>query len=264
MKRISQKYVIIVVVLIVGLLFLNFIPGLSSALGNLLFKIFSPIQIFFAEIGSKVGGFFNILFSLRTLLRENAELRQKNLEMETELTGLKEVERENEILRMGLDISQKGYQVIEEAWIVGKDIQGIQDWVLINKGGKEGIEKDMTVVSPERALVGKVTEVMADFSKVMLITNKESLVAALIEGERSEGLVKKSGEGKLFMDFIPRNEKLETEERILTSGTDNVYPKGILIGKIENIDLSQNQLFQKISISPAVDFSKLEEVFIIK
>jgi len=264
MKRFSQKYLTILIVLIVGLLFLNLIPGFSSGVGNIFFKVSSPVQEFFVKIGSKVGGFFKIILSLRTLLRENAELRQKNLELETEVSGLREVERENEVLRRGLDVSRKGYQIIEDAWIVGKDVQGIGDWLLINKGSKDGIERDMAVISSEKALVGRTTEVMADFSKVMLITNKESLVAALIEGGRSEGLVKKSEEGKLFMDFIPRNEKLKIDERVLTSGMDTIYPRGILIGKIEKIDLSQNQLFQKITITPAVDFSKLEEVFIIK
>jgi rod shape-determining protein MreC len=66
------------------------------------------------------------------------------------------------------------------------------------------------------------------------------------------------------MDFIPREENPETGERIITSGMDNVYPAGILIGKIESVDLSQNQLFTKVVIAPDTNFLKLEKVFIIK
>lgn len=263
-KSLSKKYLFIVIGLIIILIVINIIPGLSSGLGNFLFKIFSPIERIFIKAGDSIVRFFEISISVRDLAKENAELWQKNLELEAEISQLKEVERENEVLRTGLEISKKGQIIVEMASIVGKDIQGSQDWILINKGKNQGIEKDMAVISSEMALVGRIIEAMPSFSKVMLVTNKESIVAGLVEGGRNEGLVKKDEKGKLFMDFIPRSEELEIEERIITSGTDNIYPKGILIGKIENIDLSQNQLFQKITITPAVDFSKLEAVFIIK
>jgi len=262
--RISKKYLVIIIVLIAGLVFLNFVPGISRKTGNIFFTVFSPIEKFFIGAGNRVVNFFEIILSIKDLSKENAELQKKNSELESEITKLKELERENEILREGLKIAEKNQFNLEFAWIVGKDTQSPQEWVLINRGAKDGIEKDMSVISEEMGLVGKVAEVMDDFSKVMLILNKESMVAAIIEGERSQGLVKKEEKGKLFMDFIPRNEKLEIGQRIITSGMDKIFPKGILIGKIETIDLSQNQLFQKVIIAPAVDFSKLEEVFIIK
>lgn len=263
-KSPSKKYLFIAVALIVILVMLNIIPGLASSLGNFLFKIFSPLEKFFIRIGDRVVGFFELLLSIKNLSKENLELREKNLELETRLTELKETNRENQILRDALQIPEKSQIILDMAFVVSKDLQGVQDWILINRGSKHGVEKDMAVISREMVLVGKTVEVMNDFSKVMLINNKESIVAAIIEGERSEGLLRKEETGKLFMDFIPRNEELEIGERIITSGMDNVFPKGILIGKIEEIDLSQNQLFQKIFIIPSVDFSKLEEVFIVK
>ena len=247
-----------------GLVFLNLIPNLSNWLGNFVFKIFSPIGGFFIRIGDRTINFFEILVSIKNLSKENTELCQKNLELEAEISQLKEVGKENEVLRKGLDISKRDQNIIEIASVVGKDIQGAGEWILIDKGAKHGIERNMAIISPEMALIGKIIEIMPNFSKVMLITNKESIVAALVEGIRSEGLVKKEEKGNLFMDFILRSEKLEIGEKIITSGMDKIYPKGILIGKIERIDLSQNQLFQKITITPAVDFSKLEAVFIIK
>jgi len=261
--KISKKYLIIVIVLIAGLVFLNFVPGVSRKTGNIIFRIFSPIGKFFIGAGNGVVNFFGIVLSIKDLNKENADLQKKNSELESEITNLKEVERENEILREGLKIAEKNQFNLEFASIVGKDAQSPREWVLINKGVNDGMEKDMIVISKEMNLVGRIIEVMDGFSKVMLIANKESIVAAIIEGERSQGLVKEEEKGKLFMDFIPRNEKLEIGERIITSGMDKIFPKGILIGKIESIDLSQNQLFQKAIIAPAVDFSKLEEVFVI-
>ena len=262
--QISKKYLIIIIVLIAGLVFLNFVPGLTRNINNFVFKIFSPVGKFFIRAGDRVGGFFKILVSIKDLNEENDQLRKRNLELEVEVSKLEAIERENQILREGLKISAINQYELEFATVVGKDIQSPQDWVLIDKGTDNGIKKDMAVVSREFALVGKIIEVMPDFSKVILITNKESMVATIIEGERSQGLVKKEEKGKLFMDFIPRNEKLEIGQKIITSGMDKIFPKGILIGKIESIDFSQNQLFQKITIAPVVDFSRLEEVFIIK
>jgi rod shape-determining protein MreC len=264
MRQSSKKYFFVIIILLIIFVIINIVPGLTSGLGNFLFKIFSPMEKFFIRAGEKLIGFFEVFLSISELNKQNTGLRQRNLELETEVSQLKEVKRENEVLRQGLGISKKGQSIIEMASVVGKDVQGAQDWILIDRGEKQGIEKNMAVISSETALVGKVIETMSDFSKVMLITNKENVVAALVEGGRSEGLVKKSEKGKLFMDFIPRGEELEAGERIITSGMDNIYPKGILIGKIEDIDLSQNQLFQKITIIPIIDFSKLEEVFIVR
>jgi rod shape-determining protein MreC len=184
--------------------------------------------------------------------------------LETEITQLKEVQQENETLRRAINISQKDKPVKEVALIIGKDIQGIQDWILINRGTKHGIITNMVVISPEGALIGKIAEVNDSFSKIALITQKDSVIAGLIEDNRTEGLIKKNNSGGLFMDFIPKTETLEIGDKIITSGMDNLYPKGILIGKIDKIDSSENQIFQKINISPAIDFSKLEQVIILK
>jgi rod shape-determining protein MreC len=262
--RISKKYLLVIIVLMAGLVFLNFFPGLAKNTSNIVFKVFSPVENFFIRLGDRVVGFFDLIISIKDLGRENIQLKQKNLELEAEITKLKEVERENQILRDGLKISEENQLNLEMAKVVGKDIQGPREWILVDRGINQGIRKDMAVISKEFALVGRIAETMSDFSKVILITNNESIVAALIENERSQGLVKEEEKGKLFMDFIPRNEKLEKGERVITSGMDKIFSKGILIGKIESIDFSQNQLFQKIIITPAADFVKLEEIFIIK
>jgi rod shape-determining protein MreC len=263
--KFSKKYLVIFLVLILGLVFLNVFPNISKFLGNFIFKIFSPIQKFFIKTGDRVVGFFEIILSIRDVGKENTELRQKNLEMESELTKLKETERENEVLREALNFSQKNIPLYEIASVVGKEIRGGGDWILIDKGSENGIEKDAVVISRGFSLVGKVIDINSDFSKVLLIINPKSTVAALIENSRSEGLIQKEeGGNKIFMDFVPKNENPEIGEKIITSGMDKVYPGGILIGKIESVDLSQNQLFQKIIIAPATDFDKLEEVLVIK
>lgn len=259
-----KKVFLTILVLVIILILLNIIPGLNKGLGNFVYKIFSPIGRFFSNIGNGISGFFQIITSISDLNEENLALKKENLVLEAENSTLIEVKRENDILREALNISKSGEQIQEVASVVGKDIQGIQDWILINKGSKHGVTENMIAISSENALVGRISEVNQSFSKVTLITQKDSVVAGIIENNRIEGLIKRDDKGGLFIDFIPKTENLEIGERIITSGMDNLYPRGILIGKIEIIDTSDNQIFQKIIITPAVDFSKLEEVFIIK
>jgi rod shape-determining protein MreC len=263
-KFLNNKNSIILFALVIFLIILNVIPGLNKGLGNFVYKIFSPINKLFLNVGQKTSGLFQVIASIGKLNKENISLWKKNTALEAEIAALKEVQRENEALRQALNISGSGERIKESALVVGKDIQGLQDWILINKGAKQGIAEGMTVISPENALVGKISEVDSSFSKVMLITQKNSVVAGIIEDNRIEGLVKRSDKGGLFMDFIPSSEKLDIEDRIITSGMDNLYPKGVLIGKIGSIDSSDNQIFQKITITPAVNFLKLEQVLIIK
>ena len=259
-----KKAVLTILILVVALTIINIIPGLAKGLGNFVYKIFSPIEKLFANIGKDIIGFFQILTSVGSLNTENIALREKNTTLESELAQLQEVQKENDILKQALNISKSEHLTLDTAIVVGKDIQGLQDWILINKGSAHGLKENMTIISPEKALVGRIISVSDSFSKVMLISSRESIVSALIENTRSEGLVKKDEKGGIFMDFIPKTEQLNLNERIVTSGTDNLYPKGIFIGTIETIDPSDNQIFQKITIVPAVNFSKLERVIIIK
>jgi rod shape-determining protein MreC len=263
--RFSKKHLVVFLVLIVGLIFLNIFPKISDFLENLVFKAFSPVQKLFINTGNRIIGFFEIILSIKDLNLENTELKKKNLELEAELTAFKETEKENQVLREALNFSQKNIPLYEMAYVVGKETQGGENWILINKGFDRGVVEDTVIVSEEFSLVGKIVEVYDDFSKATLIIGSGNAVAALIENKRSEGLVQKEESGnKIFMDFIPKEENPEVGEKVLTSGMDKIYPAGIFIGKIESVDSSENQLFTKVVIAPAANFSKLEKVLIIK
>ena len=263
--KIFRKHFIVLLVLILGLVFLNFFPNITKASGNFIFKIFSPVQKLFISLGNKITGSFQILFSISDLAKENEQLKQKNSNLELQLTELNELRKENENLRNALDFPLKNSLVYAMSSIVGKNLQGTDDWILINKGTKDGLDKNMAVVSGDFYLVGKIVDAGKDFSKVTLITDRNSMVSAMVENNRNEGLVQKDASaGKIFLDFVPKNETIELGEKIITSGMDNIYPKGIIIGTVQNIDSSENQLFLKIIISPGADFEKLENVFILK
>ncbi|MCX6730024.1 MAG: rod shape-determining protein MreC [Candidatus Portnoybacteria bacterium] len=259
-----KKAFLSILILIIILVVVNLIPGLNKGLGSFVYTVFSPVGKLFSNTGRGVTGFFQILTSIGKLNKENILLREKNTMLESEIVMLKETQKENDALKSALNISKSDQLTIDVASIIGRDIEGLRDWILINKGTKQGLAVGMTVISPEKALVGRIGEVSERFAKVILVSSKDSNIAAMLESSKTEGLVKRDEKGGIFMDFIPKTEKLELGERIITSGTDNLYFGGIFIGTIGKIDLSDNQIFQKITIIPTVNFSKLEQVLIIK
>jgi len=261
----NKIYFIITGILILGLVFLNVLPGVSGFAKNTLFKVLSPIQRAFIKAGNKTIDFFEIILTIRELNKENIELKKKNLELESEISLFKETEEENKALRQALKFPEKELPIYDIAEVVGKEIQGEDDWILINKGKNNGVDINSPIVSEELALVGKVIQVDDNFSKVMLISHSQSTVAIKIENRKMEGLLQKEkGSNLIFIDFVPKEENIQLKERIVTSGMDKIYLPGIYIGTVEKIDASQNQLFQKIIVQPAVNFEKLERVFILK
>ncbi len=265
MKLFKRKYLLIAGILITGLVFLNALPSVSGSIKNIVFKAFSPLQIIFIKTGNKVTNFFEIISSIRDLGQENLELKKKNIALESQLLKLVDVKKENEVLRNALNFPPKNVVIHNLASIVGKEIGGEDGIILINLGRNQGIENNFSVISEEMALVGKIIDVEENFSKVIVITNPQSTVAVAVNGKKIEGLLHKEKEnGELVMDFVPREENVELEDKIITSGMDNIYPAGIFVGNVKNINNSENQLFQKIIVEPAVNFNKLEKVFVIK
>src|SRR5207245_2213001 len=120
----------------------------------------------------------------------------------------------------------------------------------------------MTVVTP-RGLVGQVIEVTPNTSKVLLITDVSSSVDALVQSNRAKGVVNGSRTANLTMTYIPQREKIQTGDRIVTSGLGGVYPSGVLVGMVTDVRQNDVDLFQDALVEPAVDFGRLEEVMII-
>jgi len=134
---------------------------------------------------------------------------------------------------------------------------------LINKGSEDGILEKMPVITQQKSLVGKISEVYKNFSKVMLVSNKKCAFDAKIQEKNISGLVKGKGNFKILLDFVPQNEKISQEDIVITSSLGGLFPAGLLVGQIEEVKKSDIEPFQQVKIKPIFNIKEINFLFVI-
>ncbi len=258
------KIGLIIVLLIAFFIVLN-LTGFSKEVKNFFYLISSPIQKTFWRAGNNLSDFFEVISEIEKIKKEDEELLLKNQALLAENTRLKELKKENEVLREALEIGlEKEFKLLLSE-VRGKDIS--QDTLLINKGSKDGILKDFPVITQQKALIGKIGEVYENFSKVILISNKESSFDAKIMGGDDDndiqGVVKGKGNLKLFLDLVPQEKEIKESDLVVTTALGGIFPKGLLVGEIKEVLKSDIQPWQGAKIKPAFDVKELETLFVI-
>lgn len=202
--------------------------------------------------------------------RDAADWRQRFQERQSmidqllvENTQLREKEKENEALRamLGFKQANQNFQ-LTAAEVIARDPNPLIRYVVIDRGSADGIARGMPVVTA-RGLVGQVRDVAVKSSKVMLITDLASSVNARAQESRAEGVVQGTIGGGLVLQFVPQGEKLDTGFVILTSGLGGHFPKGLVIGQVQNVRGQDVDAFQTAEIRSSVDFQTLESVLVI-
>jgi rod shape-determining protein MreC len=252
------RNLIFIISLILILFLLNFY---QKEVKNFFYKISEPIQKTFWRGGMKISNFFETISEIKRLKSENENLKLRNQELLAQIANLSELKKENEILREALDLGLEKEFKISLAQIISKDIS--QDFILVNKGSKDGIEENMPVITSQKILVGKIYKVYKNYSRAMLLTNKENSFGGKIVGKETLGEVSGEGNLKIIFDLIPQEKEISEGDLVETTVLGGVFPKGLLVGKIGKIQKSDVQSFYQAEISPFFDPDKLETIFII-
>ncbi len=233
-----------------------------NPLDKLILSLFSfPLKITTQSINT-AKQVWNKYFYLVDLSEENLLLKKKIDQLLIENQLLKEKESENERLRTLLNFKKKFDYTIVPSEIIGRDPTSWFKTILINKGGKDGVQRDCGVITPEGA-VGKVIHVSRSTSKIMLITDINSAVDSLVNRTRTSGIVEGFGKDVCRLNYVSKEEPLQTGDLIVTSGLNGIFPKGVLIGTVSAIEKDKSGFFQHIQVTPSVDFSKLTEVLVV-
>jgi rod shape-determining protein MreC len=225
-------------------------------------EITFPFQKAVTYSSEAIGDLFDSYVLLVNLKRENEALRRAVAKLREENSFLREKAIASERLRHLLRLSKKIPKPMLPVQIIGIDPSSWFRTIVIDKGTKHGVERGMAVVSPE-GIVGHVLQTSPHCAKVLLITDFNSSVDAIIQKSRAKGLVEGNGENFCRLKYAPRTHDIQPGDRVVTSGLGGRYPKGLMIGKIRKIKKKSYGLFQQAEIIPSVNFAKLEEVFVI-
>jgi rod shape-determining protein MreC len=200
-------------------------------------------------------------FALSDTARENEDLRRENGQLKLELMQLQSKSAEADRLAALLSFKQKQTKVpMIVARVIGSSADANSAVIYLDQGQREGIRKNMGVITPE-GVVGKVIESFRDTSQVLLLTDRDSGVGAMIADSRIHGPVGGMGEPLLDMKYVGADDDVKIGDRVVTSGMDRIFPKDLPIGTISQVKAGTT--FKQLRVRPSASLEKLEEVIIL-
>ncbi len=209
-----------------------------------------------------MGGVWYGYVNLIGVQEENQQLRDEISRLRGENNLLKEEGALAERLQAALDYKQSAPFNLVAASVVGREPTHWYQTILLNKGEADGVRVDMGVITPE-GVVGKVIKTGPRHAQVLLMTDRSSAVAGIVQRTRDEGIVQGIEEGALRLKYLPHFSEVVVGDVIVTSGLEGSFAKGLKIGEIEKVEKREHELFLQVKVTPQINFSKLEEVLII-
>lgn len=248
--------------IVVVLSSLHFV-GILSPVENVIAKILSYPQTILSRAGIAVSNSFKLFVSIKDLSSRNKLLEDEVAKLSAKEARLKEIERENEILRNQLGFMKKTDLNLLPAYVLTYDSNNLFQSVTINRGKRQGVKRGMAVVANNN-LIGQVVEVNQDVSQVLLIIDNHSAVNALVQDSRADGIVRGEHGLGLIMEMIPQDKVIKKGDLVITSNLNKDIPKDLVIGKVEEVISQENELFQKARVMSFVNFQELDAVYVVK
>jgi rod shape-determining protein MreC len=199
---------------------------------------------------------------LTRVQQENQELKSMVSALREENNRLKETLWAEERLKKLSDLQSQYASVSLVAQIFARDPSSWFKTVLVNKGQKDGMAKDMAVVTSE-GVVGRVIEVSSNTAKVLLLTDPNSALDVIVQRSRTQAIMEGKVEEICILKYVQKNEDVQVGDKVVTSGLGGIFPKGLMTGTVTKVERKRPGIFQYIEVTPSVDFSRLEEVLIL-
>jgi rod shape-determining protein MreC len=196
------------------------------------------------------------------LRRENKVLRELNLTLADEVSRLREGRLENIRLRQLLALKERGAYTYVSANVVGKNLQMLRNTITLDVGERDSVRLNMPIVS-ESGLVGKVIATSNAYSIGQILLNRELRVSAKVQRSRVDGIVRWDGGPTLSLQNVVKTMDVKAGDQVITSDYSSVFPPGLVIGVVSDTRENPGSLFQSVELTPGVDFTRLEEVFVI-
>jgi len=233
----------------------------DDPLGAALLEGMRPLQSGVTRATSTLGGIWRQYFALVGLQRENEHLRQRILELERDAVRLGEVEQTNQRFRELLGFRDQLEGPAIAARVVGKDIKLTRSFTL-DRGSQDGLRKGMAVLSPY-GVVGQILRTSSNTAQVLLITDHNSGIDAVVQRSRARGIIEGALDQGCLLKYIRQGDDVQVGDRVVTSGLDGIFPKGIVVGHITQLHPRSRGQLLSTDVEPAVPFDLVEEVLVV-
>ncbi|HEY7714651.1 MAG TPA: rod shape-determining protein MreC [Candidatus Binatia bacterium] len=234
----------------------------NEPLGAVLMWIMRPLQIAAQGTVNWITDLRENYDTLAGFREENERLRARVQSLEIERQKLLEAQATNDRLKQLLDFRDQLPGKAITASIIANSASSWFKSCLLDKGSADGVRKGMAVITP-LGVVGQVVAVTPRTAKVLLLTDPNSGVDVLVQRTRARGIVSGSLGNGTVLKYVKRSEDVQEGDRLITAGTDGVFPKGMLVGTVIRASQPQLGLFQSIELLPAVQSARVEDVLVV-
>ncbi len=221
----------------------------------------SPFQRAGAKGIGNIRDTWSHYFALQNTSRDNEQLRRQNDDLKMQVNQLQSKAAEADRLSALLNFRQGQRSVpMLAARVIGTSADTASQTVYLDRGERDGIRRNMGVITPD-GVVGKVIESYRDTAQVLLLTDKDSGVGAMLADSRIQSPVGGTGEPLLSMKYIPTDDTVNVGEHVVTSGMDRIFPRDLPVGVVTEIKTGRP--FQQVRVRPAANLQRLEEVIVL-
>jgi rod shape-determining protein MreC len=226
-------------------------------------SIVTPFERFFNGIGYYSHHGWSNYIDLRHVRQQNADLRQQLADMRLQQAAVAQDALQGHRLQALLAFQQHYVAHTVAAQVIGTSGSDLSRVIYIDKGREDGLKPDQAVITPD-GIVGKVRDVFPHTAQVLLIDDQASGAGVLLASSRIRAIIHGTTGARIVITNLTPDSRIHAGETVLTSGGDQVYPRGLPVGTIESIaDDPNHQPYTMIHVRPAANLSQLEEVLVI-
>jgi rod shape-determining protein MreC len=261
----NQPIVVVSIFIVLSLIILTFSvkrPFENSFIRKLVLETAYPLE------DGITGGLFTLRDAWKRYIfliglgEENTRLKKENRLLQERLIqyqeGYFEAQRLQKLLALKENVDRNGIA----ARVIDQNQASLFKTILINRGSANGIKVGLPVIS-DRGVVGRIIETSWHTARVLLLIDEKSNIDAAVQASRAQGILQGSGVSGCHLKYVSTLEDIKAGDVVISSGIAGIFPKGLLLGTVNRVDKKEGGLFQKIIVTPAVDFSSLEEVLVL-
>jgi rod shape-determining protein MreC len=232
-------------------------------------QLLVPVQRVLSDVGAAGDRFASAISQIDRLRDDNNRLQTENDRLTLENVRLREQAIVGQQAERLLALQRTVPFESVPAPVIARDPAGVLHSIVLGVGSDDGVKVGHVVLS-DQGLVGRVSEVGTNYSKVLLVTDSSSVVSALVQGSRATGIVRGQFGDSLIMDWLLQTEPVKEGDVVITAGLGlgdelrSLYPKGLVIGTIAQVQTAQAAAYNRAIITPAVDLRRLEHVLVVK